>query len=89
MSSGPAATIHAFLAGHRSEAERFLALLVRVPSDNPPGDCAPHAARAAELLEAMGFAVERHAVPAAAVAANGMASCINLIVRARFAIVGK
>ncbi len=30
----------------------FLAELVKVPSDNPPGDCAPHAARAKELLEA-------------------------------------
>ena len=42
---------------------RFLAELVKVPSDNPPGDCAPHAARAAELLEALGFTVERHVVP--------------------------
>ena len=35
-----------------------------MPSDNPPGDCAPHAERTAHLLEAMGFAVERHVVPA-------------------------
>ncbi|MEO8754629.1 MAG: M20/M25/M40 family metallo-hydrolase [Casimicrobiaceae bacterium] len=76
--------IHGFLAEHRDEQERFLAELVRVPSDNPPGDCAPHAARAAQLLEAMGFAVERHVVPAAAVAANGMRSCTNLVVRVRF-----
>ena len=26
---------------------KFLAELVRVPSDNPPGDCAPHAQRTA------------------------------------------
>jgi acetylornithine deacetylase/succinyl-diaminopimelate desuccinylase-like protein len=76
--------ITAFLAAHRQEEERFLAELVRVPSDNPPGDCAPHAARAAALLEAMGFTVERHAVPAAEVAANGMISCTNLVVRVRF-----
>ncbi len=62
----------------------FLAELVRVPSDNPPGDCAPHASRAAELLEAMGFAVERHPVPADVVAACGMKSAINLVVRERF-----
>jgi acetylornithine deacetylase/succinyl-diaminopimelate desuccinylase-like protein len=79
-----AAAIHEFLAAHRAEAERFLAELVRVPSDNPPGDCAPHAERAAQLLEAMGFVVEQHVVPAAAVRANGMVSCINLVVRARF-----
>jgi acetylornithine deacetylase/succinyl-diaminopimelate desuccinylase-like protein len=54
-----------------------------MPSDNPPGDCAPHAARAAELLEALGFAVERHVVPDAAVKANGMVSCTNLVVRVR------
>lgn len=76
--------LHAFLAAHRDEEERFLAALVRVPSDNPPGDCAPHAAAAAGLLEAMGFAVERHAVPADVVHANGMVSCTNLVVRVRF-----
>ena len=77
-------TIHDFLASHRAEEEGFLAELVRVPSDNPPGDCAPHAERAAQLLEAMGFAVERHAVPAERVRANGMVSCTNLVVRVRF-----
>ena len=79
-----ATAIHDFLAAHRVEEERFLAELVKVPSDNPPGDCAPHAQRAAQLLEAMGFVVERHAVPAAAVAENGMISCTNLVVRVRF-----
>jgi succinyl-diaminopimelate desuccinylase len=79
-----AQAIHAFLADHRAEEEAFLAALVRVPSDNPPGDCAPHAEAAAKLLEAMGFAVERHVVPHHAVAANGMVSCTNLVVRARF-----
>jgi succinyl-diaminopimelate desuccinylase len=63
---------------------KFLAELVRVPSDNPPGDCAPHATRAAALLEELGFAVERHVVPEAAVRAAGMISATNLIVRRRF-----
>ena len=80
----PATAIHDFLAAHRADAERFLAALVKMPSDNPPGDCAPHAERTAVLLEAMGFAVERHPVPADAVKANGMASCTNLVVRATF-----
>src|ERR1700761_7140384 len=66
------------------DAVSFLAELVKVPSDNPPGDCAPHGARAAALLEALGFAVERDPVPADAVAANGMKSATNLIVRHRF-----
>jgi acetylornithine deacetylase/succinyl-diaminopimelate desuccinylase family protein len=63
---------------------QFLAELVKVPSDNPPGDCAPHATRAAELLEQLGFTVERHPVPAKVVRANGMISATNLVVRQRF-----
>jgi succinyl-diaminopimelate desuccinylase len=66
------------------EQTDFLSELVRIPSDNPPGDCAQHAERAAVLLEALGFTVERHAVPTADVNANGMISATNLIVRRRF-----
>lgn len=55
-----------------------------MPSDNPPGDCLPHAERAAELLEAEGFTVERHPVPEALVIANGMIRVTNLVVRRRF-----
>src|SRR5215217_4162951 len=62
----------------------FLAELVKVPSDNPPGDCAPHAERARHLLEALGFEVEAHAVPTTVVTAAGMRSATNLIVRHRF-----
>jgi succinyl-diaminopimelate desuccinylase len=62
----------------------FLAALVRHPSDNPPGDCAPHASRAAGLLEALGFEVERHPVPEDLVRASGMISATNLIIRHRF-----
>ena len=80
----PRAVIHALLAARRADATSFLAELVRTPSDNPPGDCAPHAVRAALLLEHLGFAVERHAVATDLVRANGMASCINLVVRERF-----
>jgi acetylornithine deacetylase/succinyl-diaminopimelate desuccinylase-like protein len=78
------AAIRAFLARQRAEAARFLAALVQTPSDNPPGDCAPHAKRAGELLEELGFHVERHEVPQHDVEANAMRSCINLIVRERF-----
>lgn len=76
--------IRAFLAREREAQTRFLAELVKAPSDNPPGDCAPHAARAADLLEALGFAVERHPVPDVMVEANGMISCTNLVIRERF-----
>ena len=76
--------ISRFLATRREEQARFLAELVRVPSDNPPGDCARHAARAAELLEGLGFTVERHPVPDAEATAHGLGSIVNLVVRERF-----
>ena len=70
--------------GSATTRRDFLAELVKVPSDNPPGDCAPHGERAAELLEGLGFDVERHPVPADVVRANGMISATNLVVRERF-----
>jgi succinyl-diaminopimelate desuccinylase len=79
-----ARTITEFLAGQRDVEQRFLAELVRVSSDNPPGDCASHAARAAALLEGLGLAVERHPVPDALVRRHGMVSATNLVVRRRF-----
>ena len=62
----------------------FLAELVRIPSDNPPGDCAPHAEKAAALIEALGFEVERHPVPVDLTREQGMISVTNLIIRRTF-----
>ena len=76
--------IAAFCAREHAAQVRLLAELVKLPSDNPPGDCARHAERAAILLEELGLTVERHPVPDDLVRANGMLSAINLIVRARF-----
>lgn len=76
--------IRSYLASQRDAQTRFLAALVQTPSDNPPGDCAPHAERAALLLEELGFEVERHPVPADLAAAHGMISATNLVVRRRF-----
>ncbi len=76
--------IHAFLEASRDAETRFLAEIVKVPSDNPPGDCDASAAVVARLLEGRGFTVERHKVPDALVRANGMISATNLIVRRRF-----
>lgn len=47
-----------FLFQQRAVQCAFLAQLVRTPSDNPPGDCAGHAAQAAMLLERLVFSVE-------------------------------
>ncbi len=66
------------------EQVAFLAELVRVASDNPPGDCARHGARTAELIAALGLEVESHPVPAALCRAHGMESATNLVVRRRF-----
>ncbi len=76
--------IGAFLRGHIAAQTAFLAALVRIPSDNPPGDCTPAALRAAALIEALGLAVERHEVPSDRVRAMGMVSVTNLIIRQRF-----
>lgn len=64
----------------------FLRELVREPSDNPPGYCVAHAERTAALLEALGFTVERHAVPAELCASHGMVSAVNLVVRQSFGV---
>jgi len=69
---------------HFEEEVRFLQELVRVPTDTPPGNNAPHAERTAEMLGMMGFEPERHKVPDAVVKAAGLQSITNLIVRHRF-----
>src|SRR3546814_15902051 len=79
-----AATIRDHVRQSREAETRFLAELVKVPSDNPPGDCRAHAERAAALLESLGFTVERHPVPPATVAAAGMISATHLVVRRKF-----
>ncbi|MBP8928237.1 MAG: M20/M25/M40 family metallo-hydrolase, partial [Ottowia sp.] len=73
--------LDAWIDQHFDEEVAFLQALVRVPTDTPPGNNAPHAERTAELLAPMGFEVERHAVPQAEVQAYGMQSITNLIVR--------
>lgn len=73
-----------YLRLRREDQASLLSELVRVPSDNPPGDCEPHATRAAALLESLGFSVERHPVPESEARACGMNSATNLIVRHRF-----
>jgi acetylornithine deacetylase/succinyl-diaminopimelate desuccinylase-like protein len=76
--------IDAFIDANFSRETAFLSELVKVPSDNPPGDCAPIATRATALLEGLGFKVEAHEVPKVTVEAVGMKSVTNLIVRHKF-----
>lgn len=76
--------LDAWIDAHFDEEVRFLQELIRVPTDTPPGNNAPHAERTAELLAAMGLTAEKHAVPEADVKAAGLETITNLIVRRRF-----
>lgn len=79
-STDPSA-LDAWIDAHFDEEVRFLQALVRIPTDTPPGDNARHAEVTAALLEAMGWPVERHPVPADVVHAAGLTSITNLIAR--------
>lgn len=81
----PHQQLDAWIDAHFDEQLAFLQQLVRVPTDTPPGNNAPHAERTAELLQGFGYTAEKHAVPDADVKAAGLQSITNLIVRRRFA----
>ena len=87
------ATVHARLDAwidqHFDEQVAFLQQLVRVPTDTPPGNNAPHAERTAELIQAWGFDAEKHPVPQREVQDYGMQSITNLIVRRPYGAGGK
>jgi acetylornithine deacetylase/succinyl-diaminopimelate desuccinylase-like protein len=78
------AALDAWVDAHFNEEVRFLQELVRVPTDTPPGDNAPHADRTAQLLQSFGFEAEKHPVPEQDVHDYGLASLTNLIVRRRY-----
>ncbi len=78
------ATLAQFIDSHHAEQIEFLRQIVRVPSDTPPGNNNPPAEKAAELLTAKGYTVERFAVPEQRVRDYGMQSITNLIVRQKF-----
>ena len=76
--------LDAWIDAHFDEEVRFLQELVRIPTDTPPGNNAPHAERTAELLRGFGLDAEQHAVPADEVRAAGLESITDLIVRRRY-----
>ncbi len=83
------AALDAWIDQHFDEQVAFLQQLVRVPTDTPPGNNAPHAERTAELIAAFGFDAEKHAVPTQEVRDYGMQSITNLIVRRPYGKGGK
>ena len=76
--------LDAWVDAHFDEEVRFLQELVRVPTDTPPGNNAPHAERTAELLRAFGMQAEAHPVPEQEVRDYGLQSITNLIVRREY-----
>ena len=76
-----AARLSHWIDQHFDEEVAFLQKVVQQPTDTPPGNNAPHAELVAQLLTDYGWQAEKHAVPADQVAAYGMQSITNLIVR--------
>ncbi len=69
---------------HFDQQVKFLQELIRVPTDTPPGNNAPHAERTAELLKAMGMEAEKYPVPEDEVRACGLETITNLVVRRKY-----
>lgn len=76
--------LDAWIDSHFDEQVKFLQELIRVPTDTPPGNNAPHADRTAALLADFGLTAEKHAVPQADVQAAGLESITNLVVRRHY-----
>ncbi|WP_295999136.1 M20/M25/M40 family metallo-hydrolase [Rugamonas sp.] len=77
-----------WIDAHFGEEVGFLQQVLRVPTDTPPGNNAPHAELVAGLVEDFGWHAEKHAVPAQQVRDYGMQSITNLIVRRPYAADG-
>jgi acetylornithine deacetylase/succinyl-diaminopimelate desuccinylase-like protein len=86
MSHTTYAQLDAWIDAHFDEQVKFLQELIRVPTDTPPGNNAPHAERTATLLKDFGFDAEKHAVPDADVKAYGLETITNLIVRRKYGV---
>lgn len=76
--------IREVMTGRRARQFELLKELVRVSSENPPGDTEPLARRLDELLAGMGFVVERHVVDPELARRLGRGKLTNLVVRHRF-----
>ena len=78
------AQLDSWIDAHFDEQVQFLQQLIAVPTDTPPGNNAPHAERAAGLLDAMGLATEKYPVPAELVHAAGLQTVTNLVARRHY-----
>ena len=76
--------LDAWVDSHFDQEVVFLQELVRVPTDTPPGNNAPHADRLADLLDAMDMHAQKYPIPAEQVQEAGLESITNLIVRRNY-----
>lgn len=74
-----------WIDAHFDDEVAFLQDVIRIPTDTPPGNNAPHAEAIAAMLEKLDWPVEQHPVPEQIVQDYGMQSITNLIVRRRYA----
>ncbi len=58
-SSSSHARLASWIDAHFDEEVGFLADIVRIPTDTPPGDNAPHAEAVAAMIGQLGWQVER------------------------------
>ena len=84
LSNHDYASLDAWIDAHFDEQVVFLQALVKVPTDTPPGNNTPHAARTAALLSAFDMTATHYPVPADEVQDGGMQSITNLIVRREY-----
>jgi succinyl-diaminopimelate desuccinylase len=77
-----------WIDAHFDEEVAFLQDMIRIPTDTPPGNNAPHADAVAEKVRAYGWAAEKHVVPEQRVRDYGMESITNLIIRRPYAAGG-
>jgi acetylornithine deacetylase/succinyl-diaminopimelate desuccinylase family protein len=74
-----------WIDAHFDEEVAFLQQVVRIPTDTPPGNNAPHADAVAGLVAGYGWNAEKHAVPQERVRDYGMETITNLIIRRPYA----
>jgi succinyl-diaminopimelate desuccinylase len=77
-----------WIDAHFDEEVAFLQQMVRIPTDTPPGNNAPHADAVADAVAGFGWSAEKHAVPDQQVRDYGMESITNLIIRRPYAAGG-
>jgi acetylornithine deacetylase/succinyl-diaminopimelate desuccinylase family protein len=74
-----------WIDAHFDDEVSFLQQVIRIPTDTPPGNNAPHADAVAGMVAEFGWTAEKHAVPQQQVRDYGMESITNLIIRRPYA----